>query len=603
MNQDVKDILNIIYGEAYNTLNNKEREKLFKNLYKALRNDDTSPDWMKEGLGNVKSLTNSFKFKDLDSTVNGKYNHKTHKLTLNRRNLDKPKDLCHALIHEIVHAYQNLHPDIYFINADNNIRLKTLNKNISNLIINDIHNNDYMMKDNEKYNLNSIYYDLSKYEREAEWYAFDYLKGYDTVELTIYASINAFCKYYNISVPKSETEKECVLTFLDECYKNIIKNNDPQTDLEATIMYDIEMLSAYEHNLINEQKFNSYMNIFTKLEKLRSKNFRIYTQNNEPLDIFNTRYKDDYKNSSIVDKIEYYTNLKDLAKKEDVKLVIDLLKQIIQKPNIVDKSQREKLLKSIPNTELFKQKYLSECISPFYSPNENLLNYFFIPQEVANINYIYNVTRHLEYIPSNKDINHEQKNVTLSDVIPVRESNNGKQNAQTKSNPNTTLTDKKSRLYNEYASLGRPESTINKEFLKRYVDARNLLNVKNNKPLNIFLTNYEVNDDIFSKCNKLFPDENNIPFTLHLGNYYDINEMLMFADRIIIPDLKPKDLEEIIKLGHSINQEILTYKLNKQELSLILPNKENRYNNITQKSPSINKTLTHDISTYTSIIL
>lgn len=104
--------------------------------------------------------------------------------------------------------------------------------------------------------LSSIFYHLNISERQSFVYEYERssLIFPDTFDDIIQDYCEYFNDYYNISLPEEE-----IYELIDKCFYNLSQSICPETDLEASIMYDISCLALLNNDKITELECESML--------------------------------------------------------------------------------------------------------------------------------------------------------------------------------------------------------------------------------------------------------------------------------------------------------------------------------------------------------
>lgn len=214
--------------------------------------------------------------KELPIFVNGYFDKINQKIILNKELLSNGPKIYEVIFHELYHKKQfdivkgKQHGwEKYHIFINENISIKGYTNNslyirISNKF-NDIITDKLL-----------IFNQLSLYEREA------YIEGYINVIkinerylFPLTESIDYFKFLY------CDCSKKEIFKLIDDCFYKVYDNKEPSNNLEATIMYDICIISLFQAENISEVQFLEYMNDKNKERILEENNYEIYSDLDE----------------------------------------------------------------------------------------------------------------------------------------------------------------------------------------------------------------------------------------------------------------------------------------------------------------------------------
>ncbi len=125
---------------------------------------------------------------------------------------------------------------------------------------------------------------------------------------------------------------------IDDCYEKVYNHKEPCNDLEATIMYDICVISLFQAENISEAQFLEYINDKNKARILEENNYEIYSD----LDEFIPSNSLEYLCSDVIKKdyiLKEINKLNSIQIKNNPKL-IDLARHYY--PDEVKKNIRNK---------------------------------------------------------------------------------------------------------------------------------------------------------------------------------------------------------------------------------------------------------------------
>lgn len=139
-------------------------------------------------------------------------------------------------------------------------------------------NNQLYLTISNKYNKNIknkmvLLNQLCRYERESSFKEYNKAISIDySYPFPLKNSIEMYKDIYC----KKQLSKE-IFSTIDQCYENIYFNKVPANDLEATIMYDICVMSLFQAENISEIQFLEYMNNKNKARILEENQYQLYT--------------------------------------------------------------------------------------------------------------------------------------------------------------------------------------------------------------------------------------------------------------------------------------------------------------------------------------
>ena len=92
---------------------------------------------------------------------------------------------------------------------------------------------------------------------------------------------------------------------IDDCYEKVYNHKEPCNNLEATIMYDICVISLFQTENISEAQFLEYINDKNKARILEENNYEIYSDLDEFIPSNSLEYlcSDVIKKDYILEKI------------------------------------------------------------------------------------------------------------------------------------------------------------------------------------------------------------------------------------------------------------------------------------------------------------
>lgn len=107
---------------------------------------------------------------------------------------------------------------------------------------------------------------------------------------------------------------------IDDCYEKVYNHKEPCNNLEATIMYDICVISLFQAENISEAQFLEYINDKNKARILEENNYEIYSD----LDEFIPSNSLEYLCSDVIKKdyiLKEINKLKSIQIKNNPKLI------------------------------------------------------------------------------------------------------------------------------------------------------------------------------------------------------------------------------------------------------------------------------------------
>lgn len=240
--------------------------------------------------------------------VNGEYHRRDKKIVINKDVLKEDGHYVNGIIlHELYHAYQDYLSNKKNDNNDNfKIELLSFCQNKLNEpfhFLNFNNNGNFNIQPVSSsfeniFELSKIFYYLNIGERTAQEYQYDYLDKHNCFyknNITNY--IKNFNEHYRTFLSK---EQSCKL--IDSCYYNLSQNIEPETDLEASVMYDICCLALLENDKISELECRSMLEDNYKKVQLAEYG---YCLNEED------RYGKYVITNSLKEKVKEYTENKD----------------------------------------------------------------------------------------------------------------------------------------------------------------------------------------------------------------------------------------------------------------------------------------------------
>lgn len=244
----LQDKLNSNY---WSNLNDYEKELIMLSLF----------DYEKNNLKINSDI--SFEITSLQNLAGGFYS-RQNKICIDKNLLYKSEgySVFSIIKHELFHAKQN-QLICEKANVSNIMNIYSLYQNGTDNYFHFLNFNDsgnfhiqFMPYSFENISLLSrIYYYLNVYEREAYMYAYSYL---DEQNISYNSNIDMSIYYFNEYYTRT-LAKEQVCELIDNCFYMISQNIEPETDLEASVMYDICCLALLENNKISELECKSML--------------------------------------------------------------------------------------------------------------------------------------------------------------------------------------------------------------------------------------------------------------------------------------------------------------------------------------------------------
>lgn len=215
---------------------------------------------------------------ELKEKTSGIYDKSCRKIYINENDFyksDMGYDIYKTLIHELYHSYQ----DLLLINTISNKNEKI---DILNFYQNEINKKFLFLNFNDKgnfhinkydsfyfsaiNNLSDIFYHLNLSERQAFEYQYNKAKSVLNNDVNNINYTDFYIQQFNI-VYKTFLEKEQICKIIDDCFYMLSQNLQPETDLEASVMYDICCLALLENNKVTEIECNKMLqNSYKKVQ-------------------------------------------------------------------------------------------------------------------------------------------------------------------------------------------------------------------------------------------------------------------------------------------------------------------------------------------------